>query len=104
MVLNRPLTETDQTQIEALTENLVREWRDPHDQGEPVIIKEEGPHGQPLRIYVVWSQWANLTQRERSGIVMRAAEEVGGAELAYRITLAMGLTTTEAARLGIETS
>ncbi len=80
-----------------LREALIQEWKGPNpDSQEPLIVTEGGNEGSPQRVYVVWSAWRDLDQATRSGIIMDAAEEVLGKNIAAVITVAMGLTAEEA--------
>lgn len=91
---------------QSLRERLVQEWTAPNSSdSEPVIIEEGSVSmGQNFtaHLYVIWSEWADLDQTERSEIIMDACEQVRGRDFALNVTVAMGLTTTEAQRMGIE--
>jgi hypothetical protein len=88
---------------ENLQARLVQEWTLPQTGAvEPVIIEENAQFYQDLKhLYVVWSEWEGLNQRERSRIIMGAYEQIH-ASGAASVTVAMGLTPKEAARLGVE--
>lgn len=58
--------------------------------------------GQRTHILVVWDEWKSLSQQERSEIIMRSYEEEYGPSEAQIVSAAMGLTSTEAERLGFE--
>jgi len=92
---------------------LVEEWTNPQEvEGNPVIIEEQSatawlpqgatPGSEPVRLYVVWDSWAGMDQLERSSIILDAYEVTHGAGAAANVTLALGLTTDEATRLGID--
>lgn len=86
-----------------LLRRLLEEWRNPQeDRSEPVIIEEGGTGNLPTHLYVVWGDWGNLDQRERSEIIMDAYEQVRGTDASLRVSVAMGLTSVEASRMGIE--
>ncbi len=105
MVLNRPVAQRDEIRIQSLTTSLIREWQEPHAEHEPLIIEETGSSGGTLRhVYVVWSEWEDLSPLERSRIILRATEQVRGMEAAVDVTVAMGLIPQEAKTLGIEMS
>ena len=86
-----------------LREELLKEWRNPSENApEPVIIEEpQGAQGA-VHVYVIWSRWSGLNDRERSEIIVDAFEELRGSEEAVRLSVAMGLTPDEAKRLRIE--
>jgi hypothetical protein len=50
---------------------------------------------------VIWDEWAPLSQQDRSEIIMDAYVRAKGQGDAVRISVAMGLTAAEAARMGI---
>ncbi|MDQ3081488.1 MAG: hypothetical protein M3R07_04660 [Gemmatimonadota bacterium] len=86
----------------ALRERLVAEWRHPDENAtQPIILEERGGANQPLHVYVVWDAWADLSGIERSELIVEAFEERYGAQQALNVTVAMGLTMSEADRLGI---
>jgi|SRR5687768_5476195 hypothetical protein len=87
---------------QALASKLVQEWKAKNSKAsQPVILEDAGRSNQPFRVYVVWDDWEDLTGIERSEIIMDAYEEVYGKTKAVNVTVAMGLTTEEAQRLGI---
>jgi hypothetical protein len=89
--------------IDALRQRLIDEWRNPQEQvPAPVIIEEAGTQNRPTRLYVIWDDWTDLDQEERSEIIMDAYETVRGADKALQVTVAMGLTRREADRMKIE--
>jgi hypothetical protein len=86
-----------------LTDRLVAEWKAKASKAEqPVIIEEGGGPHQPLHVYVVWDEWGELNQLERSTIIVDAFERRYGKTKALNLTVAMGLTPREADRMGIE--
>jgi len=88
-----------------LLAQLEQEWRIPDPAAnEPVIIETSDvlrPQQTPTRLYVVWSDWRDLTQRRRSEMIMDAYIAVRGRTAALNVTLAMGVTPDEAERMGI---
>lgn len=95
------ITSSRPPEAEQLLAALVAEWREPKETGQPVILLEEKSPGGSVHVIVVWDQWGELTQQERSEVVMDACEEVQGADTALAVTVAMGLTPTEADRMHI---
>lgn len=83
-----------------LLKQLVTEWTHPSPAGFPVII-EDGGGARPIHLYVIWDQWDPLNQIERSEIIMDACEQVFGKDKTLNVTVAMGLTPTEAEGFGI---
>lgn len=87
---------------QALLNRLVDEWRHPDPNAtQPIIVEESGGQAQPTHLYVIWDDWAPLGSIERSEVIMDAYEQVRGRASAVNVTVAMGLTPTEADRLGI---
>jgi hypothetical protein len=86
-----------------LLRRLVQEWKQPRDDAsEPVIVYEGGTPDRPTHLYVVWSDWGDLNQQERSEIIMEAYEQAKGADAGLHVTVAMGLTPEEAKRMNID--
>ncbi len=89
---------------ESLLTRLLQEWSaQKAGEGEPLII-EEAPRsgGRANHLYVVWSEWSDLTPIERSRLIMQAYSQYRGSELANSVTLAMGLTPDEARHMNLE--
>jgi len=87
-----------------LTRLLHNEWTKPKKSGQPLIIVE-GNKREALHIYVIWDKWGELNQTERSEIIMDVVDNLPGADRLAAdspVTVAMGLTTEEAKRMGIE--
>ncbi len=89
----------DRQEHENLVGQLVREWTGGTQADEPLIVTEGGTQQSPKHVYVVWEAWCEMGQRERSEIIMDAAEQVYERDAAMEITVAMGLTKEEARRM-----
>jgi hypothetical protein len=100
MPVRRGLSKIGSPAAPDLENRLVRELEHPSEQGQPLVV-EEPPEPAPVsRLVVIWD-WAELGQQDRSEIVLRAYERVRGQEATLRITVAMGLASPEAERMGI---
>lgn len=104
MPVDRRVGTVSRTNTERLLELLYQEWRAQRaGEGEPLIIEESPRDGdRPNHLYVVWSEWGDLTPIERSRLIMQAYEKYRGRDLATSVTLAMGLTPDEARRINIQ--
>lgn len=71
-------------------------------QNAPVIIEEAMSPGQSVHVYVIWDEWASVTEEHRSAAILDAYDEAKGKTAMMNISIAMGLTPTEADRLGIK--
>lgn len=91
----RPMKRGLSPESERLAERLSEEFRSPAPSGRPLIL-EEGGGREPVHLYVVWDEWADLPQIERSEIVLEAYQRVEGSEKAIEVTVAMGVTEREA--------
>ncbi len=86
-----------------LLRRLTKEWRDPQEGiKEPIIIEESERQQAPTHLYVIWNEWSSLSQNDRSEIILDAYEQAKGRNFALNVTVAMGLTSQEAQRMGIE--
>ncbi len=104
MPVARRVGTIERIKTEQLLERLLQEWRAQQaGEGEPLIIEEAPRDGdRPNHLYVVWSEWNDLTPLERSRLIMQAYEKYRGRDLANSVTLAMGLTPDEARKMNIE--
>ncbi len=104
MPVARRVGTVERVKAEQLLERLLQEWRAQQDgEGEPLIIEEAPRSGdRPNHLYVVWSEWDDLTPIERSRLIMQAYEKYRGRDVANSVTLAMGLTPDEARAMRIE--
>jgi hypothetical protein len=85
----------------SLTRRLAREWKKPKKSGEPVIVQKSSRASHSAQIYVVWSEWGDLSQEDRSEIIMDAYEQTHSPQEALILTVAMGLTPAEADKMEI---
>lgn len=87
-----------------MTERLFQEWQAPGSgEGEPLIIEEsQRPGGWPNHLYVIWSEWSDLSPLERSRMILQAYRQHHGLERTLIVSLAMGLTPAEARLMNIE--
>jgi hypothetical protein len=86
---------------ETLRDELKSELTAPKASGEPEIVIER-PNPATTHLFVIWSKWSDLEQMVRSRIILDAYTEARGQDEAIRVTVAMGLTPTEANRLGVK--
>ena len=100
MPIRNRLRKTPHPAAPELTCRLVAEWKDPRENGQPLIV-QEGGNGIPTHIYVIWDDWSELNQTERSEIIMDACEEIYGVQESLQVTVALGLTKPEAERMRI---
>lgn len=104
MPVARRVGTIERIKTEQLLERLLQEWHAQQaGEGEPLIIEEAPRDGdRPNHLYVVWSEWNDLTPLERSRLIMQAYEKHRGRDFANSVTLAMGLTPDEARLMNIE--
>jgi hypothetical protein len=68
----------------------------------PVIIEEQLPRSNRLRVYVKWARWSGIREDHRTAAILDAYERNLGPEYAKRIVIALGLTPDEANELGVQ--
>jgi hypothetical protein len=103
MPVKRRLERTRAPGADELIRLLHNEWSNPKKSGQPLIIIE-GKAKEPLHVYVIWDQWGERNQTERSEIIMDVVDNLAGEHrlpVDSPVTVAMGLTPEEAARMGI---
>lgn len=69
---------------------------------DPIIIEEPVPPGPSVNVYVIWIEWGTVTEEHRSAAILDAYKDAKGQDAMLNISIAMGLTPTEADRLGIK--
>ncbi len=88
--------------LEMFAQRLIEEMQNPQPGTvEPIIILETQGQQTPTHLYVIWSQWGQFTQLERSEIALEAYRASKGLAFAATLRVALGLTPEEAERLGI---
>jgi hypothetical protein len=103
MPIKHRLQRTLPDNADTLIRLLFNEWTKPKRSGQPVIIIE-GKKDEPIHVYVIWDKWGELSQTERSEIIMDVVENLAGEHqlpAQSPVTVAMGLTAEEAKRMGI---
>lgn len=66
----------------------------------PVIIEEPTPRG-PIHVTVVWNAWADLQPEDRGRVILEAYRQAQGEDKTRHISVALGVTSSEARRLGL---
>lgn len=78
---------------------LAAEFHQPQPGYVQPLISVTHPGGR-THLVVVWDEWKSLSQQERSEIILRAFADEYGQESTLDVSVAMGLTSAEAERLG----
>ncbi len=95
------LRQNRQNDSDVLQRRLAEEFLNPADAYTAPFISIERP-GASTHLLVVWDDWGDLSQQDRSYLILRAYEEAKGADAAAEVSVAMGLTGAEAERLGFD--
>ena len=95
------LRQNRQQDADFLQKRLADEFRHPADEYPAPFINIERP-GASTHLLVVWDDWRDLSQQERSYLILRAYEAAEGPDAAAEVSVAMGLTVSEAEGLGFE--
>jgi hypothetical protein len=66
----------------------------------PEIIEEQTPRG-PVHVTVVWDKWPHLSGEARGRIILEAYRQAQGDDAMRRISIALGVTSQQAERLGL---
>lgn len=84
-----------------LIDALTQEFRAPSPEDrQPYFQVQQQPPLDRVHVTVIWDRWKSLSHQERSEVILDAYEAWRGQGSAQSISVAMGLTTTEADRLG----
>ena len=103
MSFRRATATKPQPDIVELERELRQELIHPSEREDvqPIIRAEPAAPAPITRLVVVWDAWADLDLRSRSEVIMNAYASAFGLAQAASIVVAMGLTATEAARMGV---
>ncbi|HEY5962327.1 MAG TPA: hypothetical protein VIV60_37480 [Polyangiaceae bacterium] len=83
-----------------LKARLVDEWSGrPGEEPLPDILEERDARSRVIHVTVTWDEWSDLDAQTRSELIVDALQAVKGEAAVVELTLAMGLTRAEAARL-----
>lgn|SRR5579884_1348017 len=92
--------DTDPDLVHSLVEELnLNQESGPEDA--PLIVEEEIPYSNRIQVTVIWDRWKNIAPETRGRIIMDAYQQARGADQTLAISLALGLTKSEARRLGV---
>lgn len=98
-LLNRPELSSEQF-IQTLADEF-RHYDDPNQEYHQPLIQIDQPMAR-VHLLVIWDAWRTVSQAERSLFIMDAYGTTFGHEAALMVSVAMGLTQDEAARLGYD--
>lgn len=103
MSFRRATAKTQTPTAHSLEHRLQKEFESPSsDENAQPIILAEPPEPAPIsRLFVIWDDWAEISLQDRSEIIMNAYIRAKGQPAGLRISVAMGLTSTEAKHMGI---
>ncbi len=83
-----------------LKARLIDEWQGRSGaQPAPDILEETDRQNRIIHVRVTWDEWSDLDAQTRSEMIVDALQAVKGQAAVVELTLAMGLTQAEAARL-----
>jgi hypothetical protein len=83
-----------------LRARLIDEWQGrPGAQPLPDILEEKDTGNRVVHVTVTWDEWSDLDAQTRSELIVDALQVVKGQAAIVDLSLAMGLTSAEAARL-----
>lgn len=76
---------------------LLAEWSGGQaEEPRPEIVEELNQARRVVRVYVIWDSWRGIDDGKRSEMIMDAFVEKYGLESVMDVTVAMGLTASEA--------
>ncbi len=86
----------------AIAAEITRPDDTPPPADAPVIFREDSDDTYNYtHWYAVWDRFREVDPEVRSRVLLRAVEDALGREEALRVTIAMGLTRTEADAMGL---
>ena len=90
--------------LEELKIKLINEWKNPKDSGLPIIIEDETPTTNAIRLSVIWDEWELIPRNVRTQMIMEAYQAAKGfvtGQHQPQITLAIGYDVDEAVNVGL---
>src|SRR5258708_2372826 len=96
------IAEAEPRLTEELAEELLLEAAAGRPPDAPYIIEEQFRHNNRLMVTVVWDKWSEIDKETRGHIILDAYKRVRGEEQMLLISIALGLTHREAAKIGVE--
>ena len=91
----------DPAYVDAIAQEL-RLMRPDGSPNSPLIIEEQIRHSSRIHVTVIWDQWMEVAPEDRSRIILDAYERVRGASSILNVSAALGLTRSDAKKLGVE--
>lgn len=88
-------------EYDKLVRRLAQELKSSGKELQPLILEQEIEVTGSRHVHVIWDQWAELPEEQRSDIIEEAYAEAEGPTVAEQITLASGVTPQEAVVLGL---
>ena len=87
---------------EDLVAELARELNQPGPIGQPIVLEDNTPETNSIRVHVIWDRWTVCPDEYRSGVILGAYFKAGyPQEFVDKITFALGVTIPEAAEMGL---
>jgi hypothetical protein len=102
MPLHRRKPAEGGAQRDELVAELAGELRAPKPVGQPIIIEDDTPETNSVRVHVIWDRWHDCPGELRSGVILDAyATAEYSDEFVGKITFALGVTIPEATEMGL---
>jgi hypothetical protein len=84
-----------------LVKKLVEELKGDRVGVQPVILEVQIPATGSRHVRVIWDEWERIDDEQRSLIIVEAYTKLEGEEVEEQLTVADGVTPTEALALGL---
>ena len=68
---------------------------------QPVILEEQISATGSRHVHVIWDKWQNISDEQRSRLIVDAYRRAEGENVASEITIAVGVTPEDALSLGL---
>lgn len=86
---------------ERFVKKLVQEFTASSTNLQPLILEEPVPSTKSRHVRVIWNAWKDLSDEQRSAVIVDAYAQAESPEAAAEITIAEGLTPQEALAFGL---
>ncbi len=83
-----------------LVQELVSELKEPHESGQPIILRNAIGESDAFNVYVIWDRWEGLSAPDRSATIREAFNNYDPS-ITSKIPIAEGRTPAEAISEGL---
>lgn len=88
-------------QHEKFVKDLARELTSPGRKPQPLILEQRIAATRSRHIHVIWDAWKDLSDEQRTDVILDAYRQTEGEEVIDSIMIAIGVTAQESLAIGL---